>query len=105
MKKLLFILFAVTGLLTGKAQTAPNNTPEPPYLVNPIVPPFHLLKVDSSTWLTKNDIKKNRQVLIIFFSPDCDHCKHQMKDILADFSGFKDIEIIMATYQPFEEMK
>jgi hypothetical protein len=28
-----------------------------------------------------------------------------MKDILADFSGFKDIEIIMATYQPFEEMK
>jgi thiol-disulfide isomerase/thioredoxin len=105
MKKLLFILFAVAGLLSGKAQSAPNNTPEPPYLVNPIVPPFHLLKPDSSTYLTKNDLRKNRPVLIIFFSPDCDHCKHQMKDILADFSGFKDIEIIMATYQPFEEMK
>jgi hypothetical protein len=28
-----------------------------------------------------------------------------MKDILADFNKFKDIEIVMATFQPFDEMK
>jgi len=41
----------------------------------------------------------------MFFSPDCDHCKHQTESILADFSDFKDIEIVMATYQPFDELK
>ena len=41
----------------------------------------------------------------MFFSPECEHCKHQMQDILADFSKFKDIEIVMATFQPFDEMK
>jgi hypothetical protein len=41
----------------------------------------------------------------MFFSPECEHCKHQIRDILADFNKFKDIQIVMATYQPFEELK
>jgi hypothetical protein len=28
-----------------------------------------------------------------------------MRDILADFTKFNDIEIVMATFQPFEEMQ
>ena len=43
--------------------------------------------------------------LVIFFSPSCEHCKHQTSDILAEIGKFKDIEIVMATYQPFDEMK
>ncbi len=87
-----------------KAQT-PANVPDPPYLKNPGIPPFKLLEVDSVHFITKDDLKKNHKVLIMFFSPECEHCKHQMKDILADFNKFKDIEIVMATFQPFEEMK
>jgi thioredoxin-related protein len=88
----------------GVSQT-PNNVPQAPYLKNPGILPFKILQVDSTHFYTKDDIKKNRKVLIIFFSPDCEHCKHQTKDILADFDKFKDIEIVMATFQPFEEMK
>ena len=44
-------------------------------------------------------------MLLMFFSPECEHCKHQMRDILANFNKFKDIEIVMATFQPFDEMK
>jgi thioredoxin-related protein len=95
------VLFLCSGCL---AQT-PSNVPEAPYLKNPGIPPFHLLEVDSVHILTKEDIKKNRRVLLIFFSPECEHCKHQMRDILADFSKFKDIEIVMATFQPFEQMQ
>ena len=78
---------------------------EPPFKRFPTLPPFHLLKLDSTTYLTKEDVKKNRRTIIMYFSPDCDHCKHQTESILADFSKFKDIEIIMATYQPMEELK
>lgn len=88
------------------AQTAADQAnAEPPFKRFPTLPPFHLLKLDSATYLTKEDVKKNRRTIIMYFSPDCDHCKHQTESILADFSKFKDIEIIMATYQPFEELK
>ena len=101
------VLIGVLSLLfihSSRAQVS-ANVPVPPYLKNPGIPPFRLLKVDSVHFFTKDDIKKNRKVLFMFFSPECEHCKHQIQDILADFSKFKDIEIVMATFQPFEEMQ
>ena len=83
--------------------TVPQD--QAPYLKYPTVPPFHLLMLDSVSYLTKDDLKKHHRTIVMFFSPDCDHCKHQTESILADFADFKDIEIIMATYQPFSEMK
>jgi thiol-disulfide isomerase/thioredoxin len=87
---------------TQAAQPPPEK---PPYQRFPTIPPFNLREVDSATMLTKEDLKKHRPTLVMFFSPDCDHCKHQTENLLADMDKFKDIEIVMATYQPFEEMK
>ena len=100
------VLFAQQPVTTPVAQPAADQAgAEPPFKRFPTLPPFHLLKLDSTTYLTKEDVKKNRRTIIMYFSPDCDHCKHQTESILADFSKFKDIEIIMATYQPMEELK
>jgi len=103
MKKWFMLLIVVISFQVVSAQA--NDVNQPAYLRFPTIPPFKLLKVDSVHWLTKDDIKKNKDVLIMFFSPSCEHCKHQMQDMLADFNKFKDIEIVMATYQPFGEMK
>ncbi|HEY8734184.1 MAG TPA: thioredoxin-like domain-containing protein [Puia sp.] len=104
MKRVLIATMAFLLISFVKAQT-PNNVTEAPYLKNPGIPPFRLLEVDSVHFVTKDDVKKNHKVLFMFFSPECEHCKHQMRDILADFNKFKDIEIVMATFQPFDEMK
>jgi thioredoxin-related protein len=104
MKRVLILISSLFFLYAVQAQT-PVNVPEPPYLKNPGIPPFKLLETDSLHFITKDNIKKNHKVLIIFFSPECEHCKHQTRDILADFNKFKDIEIVMATFQPFDEMK
>jgi len=113
MKKAFLIALALTSshfLFAQQPQqpaqttaTAPQD--QAPYLKYPTIPPFHLLKLDSTSYLTKDDIKKHHRTLVMFFSPDCDHCKHQTESILADFADFKDIEIVMATYQPFSELK
>ena len=90
------------------SQSSAAQTAEPalaPFQKNPIIPPFRLLKLDSTSYLTKEDLKKHRLTMIMFFSPDCDHCKHQTEAILAEENKFKDIEIVMATFQPFEDMK
>jgi thiol-disulfide isomerase/thioredoxin len=105
MKKLfpLFFLFALGQVAWAQQASTTNSQPE--FLRFPTVPPFNLLKVDSAGYLTKDDIKKHHLTLIMFFSPECDHCKHQTRDILAAMDKFKEIEIVMATYQPFNEMK
>ncbi len=111
MKKtfLAILALAFCQLLSAQQQAnQPATDPtqaEAPYMRFPTIPPIHLLKLDSATYLTKDDIKKNRLTIIMFFSPDCDHCKHQTESILADWKHFKDMEIVMATYQPFSEMK
>jgi len=101
------VLTAVLGLFSLFSLQAQSTTalPEAPYMKNPGFPPIHLLEVDSVHFVTKDLIKKNHKILLMFFSPECEHCKHQIRDILADFGKFKDIEIVMATFQPFDEMK
>jgi thioredoxin-related protein len=110
MKRSLFFCCLILWVATLCAQQNPSTPPPAPvqaaYLRFPTVPPFRLLSVvDSATWLTKDDIKRNLRTMIMFFSPDCIHCKHQTEDILADIDKFKGIEIVMATYQPFAAMK
>jgi thioredoxin-related protein len=104
MKKLLPALLLLSCNFLFAQQTTTNES-QAEYLRFPTVPPFNLLKVDSTTYLTKDDLKKHHLTMVMFFSPECDHCKHQTKDILEQADKFKDIEIVMATYQPFNEMR
>jgi len=100
--------FLILGLLIGLAaysQSSQTDSISPAYLRFPTVPPFQLLQVDSASTFTKGDLKKNQQVLLMYFSPDCEHCQHQTEDILQNIKSFKKVQIVMATYQPFESMK
>ncbi len=77
----------------------------PPYKRFPTIPPFKLLEVDSSHYFAKNDLKKNKPVLIVLFNPDCDHCKHETEEIIKNIDQLKNVQIIMATMMPFDMMK
>lgn len=77
---------------------------EPPYKKNPHIPELNLLQVDS-TILSSSDLKKNQNTIIMYFSPSCDHCIHQMDEMMGQLDALKHFQIIMATYQPFEEME
>jgi thioredoxin-related protein len=95
---LLFILAFTVKL--ASAQTLPPDSPA--YKRFPTVPPFNILQVDSTT-LTKDKLK-HQPTLIMYFSPDCDHCKHQWADMEKRMKELKKYQIVMVTYQPFEEM-
>jgi thioredoxin-related protein len=83
---------------------AQKDSMDAPFRKFPGLPPFDLLKTDSSTHLTKQSINVKHKTLLMFFSPECTHCQHQTEDMLAAIDSLKDIQIVMATYQPFEEM-
>jgi len=98
MKKWLLTVVPVLFVLMAVAQTDTVY----PYKRFPTVPPFSLLQADSSL-LTKAQLKKG-PVIVMFFSPSCDHCQHQVSDMLKRMEEFKNTQFVLATYQPFEEM-
>ena len=43
-------------------------------------------------------------MLLMYFSPDCDHCKKQVEEMLKRMDELKDVQIVMATYQPMDHL-
>ncbi|HUP13089.1 MAG TPA: redoxin domain-containing protein [Niastella sp.] len=96
----LFLLILVLAVKLTSAQTLPPDSPA--YKRFPNVPPFTILQADSTN-LTKEHLK-HQPTIIMYFSPDCDHCKHQWADMQKRMKDLKRYQIVMVTYQPFEEM-
>lgn len=103
MKILFYTLVILSMASTSFAQQ--DSAAAPPYKRFPNVPPFKLLETDSVTIFTKDDLKKNKKVLLILFNPGCDHCKHETEELIKHIDDFKKVQIIMATTAPFADMK
>ena len=97
MRGILFVLLVLTSTM-GFAQQP--ERPEPAYKKNPVLPPLEILQPDSTT-LTKADLKK-QETLIMYFSPDCDHCIKQMNEMNKRMKDLNKLQIIMVTYQPMD---
>src|SRR4030095_7841432 len=98
--RLIYLIFCFISL-SALAQTQPD----PPYKRFPTVPPLKLLLTDSSTIFTDKQLKKNTPLFFILFSPDCEHCKKETEELIDKIDSFKNIQIVMATFMPFDKMK
>ncbi len=101
MKNLLFLAFMILCVQTGFSQEEENVIP--PYKQNRKLPAFEIQQVNNKTFNTSR-LKKNTPVIIMFFSPGCDHCMHQFESMRKRISELKGFQIIMATFQPLEEL-
>ena len=101
MKKAYLLVLVLSLSFGAFSQT---DSTEAPYKRFPNIPPFKLLLTDSSTYVTKDDLGKKKPVMIMLFSPDCDHCKHETEDIIKNIDAFKKVEIVMSTTNPFDKM-
>ena len=88
MKKLLLFLSLVIAAGSTSAQTKQDITK---------IPPYHILTTDS-VYVTPANLKKNKPVVIIYFSPDCGHCQHMMKEMKPKMKEFGDAQIVMITF-------
>jgi thiol-disulfide isomerase/thioredoxin len=96
----LFILMIAVFAKAGYGQDS-----IPAHLKNLRLPDFKLLLPDSSTNFYTENLKPNRITIVISFSPECEHCQKQTKEIIAQIDRFKQVQIVMATTLPFEKMK
>ena len=79
------------------------QTENPPYKQSKKLPVFEIETVGKGVFKSAQ-IKKNTPVIIMFFSPGCDHCINQFESMKKRIADFKKFQIIMTTYQPIEEL-
>lgn len=92
---------------TSQSNHAPHVTARPdtlaPYQKNPYIPSF-TIQMPDKTWFTKNNLQPKRPTLILYFSPDCGHCQIETEELLSKMKEFKNLQIVMVTSRPFEDM-
>lgn len=95
------VLFTLISMICCLAMAQPGTAP---YTKTKNFPPINLLLPDSSTHYTKADLPKDKSVLLVLFSPMCDHCKHETEEMLQHIDDFKETQILMVTSLPFDSM-
>lgn len=89
-----FLLLLLSATLGASAQVDTTA----PFRRFPNLPPLQLTKLDNAL-LTKEGLKKNAPHIIMFFSPECDHCQHQVTDMLKRNADLKNYQIVLATHE------
>ena len=71
----------------------------------PAMPAFDILLADSSTMLSSKAIPEGNPVVLVYFSPDCEHCQHETANILRKMDSLKDVRFYFITTDPFERLR
>lgn len=98
--KCLLLIFSF-GLLSNTYSQ--SDTIQPPFKKFPIFPPVKLLLPDKTSF-TKNDLPEKKPVMLIVFSPMCEHCQKETEELIKNIDKFSKSEIVMATMMPFDSM-
>ena len=53
---------------------------------------------------TTPQIPKEKQITLIYFSPECEHCQVFMKSFFEQAKSFDDVFILMVTYLPLDRV-
>jgi thiol-disulfide isomerase/thioredoxin len=69
------------------------------------IPVFTIFKAPDSTVFSSELLKKNKPFVLMFFSPDCDHCQKETKELLAYKEELKGLQIVMASSAAYKEIK
>lgn len=103
MRKWLGLFLLLPALL--KAQSQPNNPANiPPFKQFSIISP-HPMQLYSGMTFTKNDLPRNKPVIVFLFSVECEHCAHMTEDILKNIDKFGKTTLLMVTPFKLERMK
>lgn len=67
------------------------------------LPPFSMMQGNGKVFKAQ-DLPMGKPIIIIYFDPDCDHCKNTTKELLAKSGQFKKASIAMVTFLPVDKV-
>jgi thiol-disulfide isomerase/thioredoxin len=95
------IKIAILLSLSGCFQYPPPKTG----LEGKRLPSFSILLADSNNNLNTDSIGFGKPFVIIYFKPDCAHCRAQINDIIKHEKELNDTKFYLLTNYPYKEFK
>ncbi len=98
---------ALSFLMISAAAFAQDKTVKDslPYQKYPKLPAFNLLLQDSATIFNTYNIPEGKPTLLVFFSPDCEHCELTIKALLGRLDSLKDVQLYLFTPMDLSMLK
>jgi len=87
-------------LVAGFSSIAQKDTLQP-YEKNRNLPDFSLLNVDSIVFTNKT-LAADKNIILMLFNPDCDHCQKQLDDLLSIGDVARKAELVMISVVPLK---
>jgi len=93
-KRIISVLLAGFMCVAAFAQTKSKTT----------IAPFKITLVDGKTY-TYNQLTKNKPVVLVYFSPTCEHCQVFTQAMLKRRKELANMQIVMISYLPLNDVK
>lgn len=93
MRKTIIVVITLFSYICCFAQSSHNG-----------IAPFKI-KLTSGAGFTYNQLEKNKPVILIYFSPTCDHCKVFTEAMLKRIKALQNSQLIMISYVDIKEVK
>jgi thiol-disulfide isomerase/thioredoxin len=66
--------------------------------------PSFTMKLTNGKLFSAKDLSHEKPVIIIYFSPDCEHCQTLMNVFFKKIRDFNKAQIVMVTFKPVDEV-
>ena len=84
-----YSLVLLACLLTGKTFSQVNHGNIPS-----TIPTFNILLQDGITYFNSGNLSSGKKLMIVYFDPDCDHCKTFAKALVPQIKAFNETQIV-----------
>ena len=98
MKKIPLVLFILSVCLHSFSQTDTTA----PYWKEKLLPAFTLLDKDSVPF-TQAVLKEGKNIIIMLFNPECDHCQKQLELLLSIPEVSNSAELVLSSIETIEK--
>jgi len=69
------------------------------------LPSLTMRLIDSTTEFNTEQIKEGKPFVIIYFSPDCQHCRKETRDLVANIGLVRNIQFILLTPMSYDDLR
>jgi len=96
-------LLIITSFVLVSDIYSQSDTIQPPFKKFPFFPPVKLI-LPGNAEFTKDDLPKKKPVMLMVFSPMCEHCQKETEEMIKNIEKFSKSIIVMATMMPYDSM-
>ena len=102
MKKILLLTVFISSALLMQAQ---KDSSAKNFLKYENIPAFTVYTTPDSSAFSNKNLDKSKPFIIMFFSPDCEHCQKETKELIAYKQELKNIPILMVSPSSYAAVK